>query len=304
MGSHRCKMNMMTVYFYHVLLSFVSLASGKSFSPAVHDELVNTLLKDYNAYTVPMNSSSHTIDVAVGFAIISIDDINDIGVMTATAWLQLIWTDFRLQWDEEKFEGLDVFRIDARKIWIPDIEVYNSAEPSEMNLASQFATGNAVVYPNGEVLFIPPVKLKVYCSEFDREVWPQGEQKCNIKIGSWAYDGYILNLDIYNEQEEMDTQDMMPSSAWKITHQEQNPKNEKYYSCCDEPYIDLNYRFKVSPTHPKPNPDYTNKLLHQLLVMSILILLMLIIGICGLLCLHIRSIKRQQKRHAESCIYL
>ena len=40
----------------------------------------------------------------------------------------------------------------------------------------------------------------------------------------------------------MDTQDMMPSSAWKITHQEQNPKNEKYYSCCDEPYIDLNYR--------------------------------------------------------------
>ena len=30
-----------------------------------------------------------------------------------------------------------------------------------MNLASQFYTGNAVVYSNGEVLFIPPVKLKV-----------------------------------------------------------------------------------------------------------------------------------------------
>ena len=53
--SHRCKMNMMTVYFHHFLLSFVSLASGKTFSPAVHDELVNILLKDYNAHTVPMN---------------------------------------------------------------------------------------------------------------------------------------------------------------------------------------------------------------------------------------------------------
>ena len=43
----------------------------------------------------------------------------------------LISTNYRLQWDEEKFGGVDVFRIDARKIWIPDIEVFNSAVRSK-----------------------------------------------------------------------------------------------------------------------------------------------------------------------------
>ena len=35
--------------------------------------------------------------------------------------------DFRLQWNESDFGGASVFRINPKKIWLPDIEIYNTA---------------------------------------------------------------------------------------------------------------------------------------------------------------------------------
>ena len=33
----------------------------------------------------------------------------------------------RLQWNQSEFGNVSVIRLDPRKIWIPDIEVYNAA---------------------------------------------------------------------------------------------------------------------------------------------------------------------------------
>ena len=92
---------------------------------------------------------------------------------------------FRLQWDEADFGGASVFRIDPKKIWLPDIEVFNTAvrspcwasktywhnynvkDPAMMSLSSQYYSGsNALVYPNGEILYIPPVSLKVLAQNY------------------------------------------------------------------------------------------------------------------------------------------
>ena len=84
----------------------------------------------------------------------------------------------RLAWDKADYGGVSVFRIDPHKLWLPDIEVYNNAvskcifvkkkylsflqETSHFSIYSQFSSGsNALVYPDGEVLYIPPVSLKV-----------------------------------------------------------------------------------------------------------------------------------------------
>ena len=85
----------------------------------------------------------------------------------------------RLQWNQSEFGNVSVIRLDPRKIWIPDIEVYNAAvkkliqvlissifflqDTSQYSLSSQILTGstNALIYPDGEVLYIPPVNLKV-----------------------------------------------------------------------------------------------------------------------------------------------
>ena len=83
----------------------------------------------------------------------------------------------RLAWNETDFGGVSVLRIDPSKLWLPDIEVYNTAvngsfffgflpnfvkEISGFRLSSQKYSGvNALVYSDGEVLYIPPASLKV-----------------------------------------------------------------------------------------------------------------------------------------------
>ena len=123
----------------------------------------------------------------------------------------LISTNYRLQWDEEKFGGVDVFRIDARKIWIPDIEVFNSAVRSKYVLTINIPESlgakrdescitilhrTCCCLPNWRGLIHSTCqvkgkvitwsswyyrKIKVYCSEFNREVWPQVDWKMLLK---------------------------------------------------------------------------------------------------------------------------
>ena len=103
-----------------------------------------------------------------------------------------------MQWDESKFGGVNVLRVYPSDIWLPDIEVYNAKvmqlavqalhcrvlkgiclnrskekddqvmaptvqEYREFSLAAQYRNEPcmALVYPDGEVLFIPPVDIKV-----------------------------------------------------------------------------------------------------------------------------------------------
>ena len=37
-------------------------------------------------------------------------DLDSNGVLTATVWLRLVWTDFRLTWNPEDHDGIEVFR--------------------------------------------------------------------------------------------------------------------------------------------------------------------------------------------------
>eukprot|EP00091_Calanus_sinicus_P003451 TRINITY_DN13621_c0_g1_i1.p1 TRINITY_DN13621_c0_g1~~TRINITY_DN13621_c0_g1_i1.p1 ORF type:complete len:125 (-),score=28.18 TRINITY_DN13621_c0_g1_i1:239-613(-) len=106
----------------------------------------------------------------------------------------------------------------------------------------------------GRCFTSPPVSLKVYCHNFTHSNWPQGEQDCNIKLGSWTHDGLILNLTLFNGKEELDLTDMAPASPWVITHQLNGTRNEKFYECCEEPYQDLNFRFKLRPQYSLHDP--------------------------------------------------
>ena len=90
---------------------------------------------------------------------------------------------------------------------------------SQLSIAPQYYGGsNVLVYPDGEVLFIPQINIKVHCYNFSHSNWPQvmqllakiilflliiqiqGEQDCNIRLGSWTYDSLGLNLTAFNNK--------------------------------------------------------------------------------------------------------
>ena len=35
------------------------------------------------------------------------------------------WTDYRLIWDPAKHEGIELIRVPATRMWLPDIVLYN-----------------------------------------------------------------------------------------------------------------------------------------------------------------------------------
>lgn len=35
------------------------------------------------------------------------------------------WTDYRLAWNSSRYEGVKILRIPAKRIWLPDIVLYN-----------------------------------------------------------------------------------------------------------------------------------------------------------------------------------
>ena len=70
-------------------------------------------------------------------------------------------------------------------------------------------------------------------------------QEGNIKIGSWTYDGFSLNLTAYDNEEYLDLGDMSKNSPYVVTSQQGDALNSKYYACCAEPYWSMNYRFTL-----------------------------------------------------------
>jgi len=261
-------------------------------STPVHHEVVSKLLKDYNPSLIPQNSSNvETVEIAAGLALIHIDNLSSTGVLTATAWLRLVWNDYRLQWNESDFGGVNVIRVDPNLLWLPDIEVYNTANPAHFSVTPQYKKvgTNALIYPDGEVLYIPPVRLEVICHNFTHSEWPQGEQECNIKLGSWTYDGDLLNVHLFNNKHAIDMKDFAKSSPWNITKQMGNVRNVKKYDCCDEPYPELNFRFKLAPQYPVTDPSSTPDLLTKLLGVSITILVVMVTGLGGVVSLYMRG---------------
>ena len=70
-------------------------------------------------------------------------------------------------------------------------------------------------------------------------------QECNIKIGSWTYDGFHLNLTAYDGEEVLELSDMTKNSPYVVTSQEGNAIKTTYHPCCPEPYMSMDYRFTV-----------------------------------------------------------
>ena len=74
----------------------------------------------------------------------------------------------------------------------------------------------------------------------DLRYFPFDTQQCQLKFGSWVYDGFKLDLDFFEGHEGLDLNDYINSVQWDIVDNVAR-KNVKYYSCCHEPYPDITF---------------------------------------------------------------
>jgi len=199
---------------------------------ATEAELHSYLMKDYVKTARPLQNASHVVNVSLGLTLQQIIDLDiKTNTLESEIWFNFGWQDEFLNWDDnENFKDIADTRMAASEMWTPDVEVYNSVERK-----FTARTDTIVLYKGGTTTWVPPYKIKSTCKA-DKIWYPFDDQKCNIKMGSWTYNGFQLDLQL--NLESMDLSSFVTNSEWELV-KAPCKRNEVFYDCCPEPYIDI-----------------------------------------------------------------
>ncbi|UYV83052.1 nAChRb1 [Cordylochernes scorpioides] len=176
------------------------------------ERLVRDLFRDYNKLIRPVEMMNKTVEVEFGLSFIQLINVNEKNqIMTSNVWLQLMWNDYQLTWDEADYGGIAVLRLPPDKVWKPDIVLFNNADGNyEVRYKS-----NVLIYPNGMVMWVPPAIYQSSCT-IDVTYFPFDQQKCVMKFGSWTFNGDQVSLKLSGDNKWVDLSDYWKSGTWDI----------------------------------------------------------------------------------------
>ncbi|EDW78187.2 uncharacterized protein Dwil_GK24143 [Drosophila willistoni] len=201
--------------------------------------LLNHLLSTYNTLERPVANESEPLEVKFGLTLQQIIDVDEKNQLLITnLWLSLEWTDYNLRWNETEYGGVKDLRITPNKLWKPDVLMYNSADEG---FDGTYHT-NIVVKHNGSCLYVPPGIFKSTC-KIDITWFPFDDQHCEMKFGSWTYDGNQLDL-VLNSEDGGDLSDFITNGEWYLLAMP-GKKNTIVYACCPEPYVDITFTIQI-----------------------------------------------------------
>lgn len=233
-----------------LLASFLLLLSSPAPAECGNPDakrLYDDLLSNYNKLVRPVVNVTDVLTVKIKLKLSQLIDVNlKNQIMTTNLWVEQYWLDYKLIWDPDEYGGVKMLHVPSDHIWRPDIVLYNNADGNfEVTLSTK-----ATLHMNGLVEWKPPAIYKSSC-EIDVEYFPFDEQTCVMKFGSWTYDGFQVDLRHLDEKEgtnvvEMgvDLSEFYMSVEWDIL-EVPAVRHEKFYTCCDEPYLDITFNITM-----------------------------------------------------------
>ncbi|XP_031722254.1 cholinergic receptor, nicotinic, alpha 11 [Anarrhichthys ocellatus] len=215
-----------------LLLSGFSALIHVSLQGPHQRNLLKNLLKDYNRMERPVSNDSHPLTVVFTLSMVQIMDVDEKNqVLTTNMWLRMGWFDHYLQWNQSEHPGVKNLRFTTDQVWTPDILLYNSADD---DFDSTFKT-NVLVNSSGYAEYLPPGIFMSTCN-VDVRWFPFDIQKCELKFGSWTYDGWLLDL----QMNDADISGYMTNGEWDLIGVP-GTRSENFYDCCKEPYPDVTF---------------------------------------------------------------
>uniref|UniRef100_A0A3Q1H3T8 Neuronal acetylcholine receptor subunit alpha-7 n=1 Tax=Acanthochromis polyacanthus TaxID=80966 RepID=A0A3Q1H3T8_9TELE len=202
------------LFFYHLT----------SFGP--HQRfLLRELLRDYNPMERPVANDSQTLTVQFSFTLMQVMDVDEKNqILTTNAWLQMQWYDHYLQWNQSEYPGVKNLRFTPDQVWTPDILLYN-----RYDLLSFVCKPSSLVISAFPGIFVSTCSVDVRWFPFDI-------QRCELKFGSWTFDGWLLDI----QMKEADVSGYMPNGEWDLL-EVPGGRHEVFYDCCAEPYPDVTF---------------------------------------------------------------
>ncbi|XP_076621019.1 nicotinic acetylcholine receptor alpha7 subunit isoform X1 [Colletes latitarsis] len=218
------------------LIAVIALVASGLVNGGFHEKrLLNDLLNTYNVLERPVGNESDPLVLSFGLTLMQIIDVDEKNQLLITnLWLKLEWNDVNMRWNTSEYGGVRDLRIPPHRLWKPDVLMYNSADEG---FDGTYAT-NVVVKNNGTCLYVPPGIFKSTC-KIDITWFPFDDQRCEMKFGSWTYDGFQLDLQLQDEAGG-DISSFITNGEWDLLGVP-GKRNEIYYNCCPEPYIDITF---------------------------------------------------------------
>jgi len=222
-----------------LLCIFISYPFG-AYSGIHERQLLDDLLAYYNKLERPVANESEAVVLTFGLTLQQIIDVNEKEqILTTNVWLNLEWEDVNLAWNTSEYGNVEDVRIPPSALWKPDILMYNSASEA---FDGTYPT-NVVVTSEGKCTYIPPGIFMSTC-KIDITWFPFDDQNCEMKFGSWTYNGFKLDFQLKNPEAGGDLGSYVTNGEWDLLGVPAT-RNEVIYECCPEPYLDITFIIKI-----------------------------------------------------------
>ncbi|ESO82368.1 hypothetical protein LOTGIDRAFT_223269 [Lottia gigantea] len=191
-------------------------------------------LKSTSIQSILPDNNNDTTRINIGLSLINILDFDyDRQEIELRVWLELRWTEKRMQWDKKEYGGIDSVRLSTDFLPTPDLKLYNGDMKIEDDVL-------IVVNSDGSIYYIPPVHITAQC--------PQKRQHpdqitCHLKFGSWTYNCHQLQLK--SDQKAADVSEFQKGWRWNLINTTTKVES-MHYECCPEPYCNLKFTLKVA----------------------------------------------------------
>ncbi|XP_059524762.1 acetylcholine receptor subunit beta isoform X2 [Myotis daubentonii] len=202
------------------------LLLGAPFAPGARGSeaegrLRKKLFSGYDSSVRPAREVGDRVGVSVGLQLAQLISLNEKDEeMSTKVYLDLEWNDYRLSWDPAEYEGIDLLRITAGSVWLPDVVLLNNND-GNFDVALDI---NVVVTSDGSVRWKPPGNYRSSCS-IQVTYFPFDWQNCTMVFRSYSYDSSEVSLHTGvgldgQERQEVDIHEgtFIENGQWEIIH--------------------------------------------------------------------------------------
>nr|QQY02478.1 nicotinic acetylcholine receptor alpha subunit-5 [Cryptocotyle lingua] len=192
-----CSLFITWIYYISLYSTGVSGIELQNERKTIEQQVYEYVLRDYEVAARPRKNQSEPLVIQLRMDLKQIVDLDGhTQMLTTLLYIEQIWTDDYLKWDDSHLAHVRSLRIPAKRVWTPDTFVFNNVD----NSTSGFLTGiHVLVQSNGLVTMPVMIKLKTLC-HVDVVLFPFDKQICEIQMGSWSYDPSRVKYHFYPDQ--------------------------------------------------------------------------------------------------------
>ncbi|XP_050164134.1 acetylcholine receptor subunit gamma [Myiozetetes cayanensis] len=184
------------------------------------EKLLQDLMSNYNRQLRPALRGDEIIDVSLKLTLTNLISLNEREeTLTTNVWIEMQWSDYRLQWDPEKYDNIQQLRVPSTMVWLPDIVLENNIDGTfEITLYA-----NVLISPDGSIYWLPPAIYRSVCV-IHVTYFPFDWQNCTMVFQSQTYSANEINLLLTVEEGQtvewivIDPEAFTENGEWAIKH--------------------------------------------------------------------------------------